>query len=126
MEHLLVVWCAEVSSDGLMKNAADPVFFNSIRGSPRRLVPGDGPREPREPREQPLKVDGRPVSPSVPPATSAEPSNPRRVHIRNAVGLARYGYTPGCVGCEAAMTLGPSGDSHGTVPITNGSKSHVF
>ena len=32
------------------EDAADPVFFNSIRGTPRRLLPDDKPREPREPR----------------------------------------------------------------------------
>ena len=36
------------------EDAADPVFFNSIRGTHRRLLPDDEPREPREPREQPL------------------------------------------------------------------------
>ena len=32
------------------------------------------------------------------------------MYIRNAVVLARYGYIPGCIGCEAAMTQGPSRD----------------
>ena len=41
------------------EDAADPVFFNSIRGTPRRLLPDDEPREPREPREQPLRIDVR-------------------------------------------------------------------
>ena len=39
------------------EDAADPVIFNGIRGTPRRLVPYDEPRDPREPRDQPLRVD---------------------------------------------------------------------
>ena len=33
------------------------LFFNSIRGTPWRLLPDDELREPREPREQPLRID---------------------------------------------------------------------
>ena len=46
----------------------------------------------------------------LPPPTSSEPSKARRVYIRNSVELARYGYLPGCIGCEAAMTQGLSRD----------------
>ena len=91
----------------LRADAADPVFFNSIRGTPRRLLPDD---EPREPREQPLRRDVRPVHTDIPLPTNTEPAKPRRVYIRNSVELARYGYTPGCIGCEAAMIQGPSRD----------------
>ena len=88
------------------EDAADLVFFNSIRGTPGRLVPDDEPREPREPREQPLRIDVPPVHADLPPPTSTEPTSteptmPRRVYIRKSVELARY---PGCIGCEAAMT----------------------
>ena len=48
-KHLLVGWYAELSEDGLVKwpreDAAHPVFFNSIRGTPKRLLPDDVPRE---------------------------------------------------------------------------------
>ena len=94
----------------LREDAADPVFFNSIRGTPRRLLPDDEPREPKEPREQPLRIDVRPVHTNFLAAVNTEPAKPRRVYIRSAVELARYGHTPGCIGCEAAMTLGPSRD----------------
>ena len=108
LEHLLVVWCAELSSDGVMKTL--PVFSNRIRGTPRRLVPDDEPRELREPRQQPKRIDVRPVHADFPPPISTEPSKPRRVYIRSSVELARYGYTPGCIGYEPAMTQGPSRD----------------
>ena len=75
-----------------------------------RLLPDDEPGEPREPREQPLRIDVRPVHTDLPLPINTEPAKPRRVYIRNSVGLARCGYTPGCIGCEVAMTLGPSRD----------------
>ena len=37
-------------------------------------------------------------------------ARPRRACIRNSVELARYRYTLGCIGCEAAMTQEPSRD----------------
>ena len=92
------------------EDAADPVFFNSIRGTPRRLLPDDEPREPKEPREQPLRIDVRLVHTDLLPPISTEPEKPGRVCIRNSVELARYGYTPGCIGCEAAMIQVPSRD----------------
>ena len=61
------------------EDAADPVFFNSIRGAPRRLLPHDEPREPTELGEQPLRIDVRPVHADLPPPISTEPSKPRRV-----------------------------------------------
>ena len=73
------------------EDAADPVFFNSIRGTPRRLLPDDEPREPKEPREQPLRIDVRPVHTNFLPPVNTEPAKPRRVYIRSAVELARYG-----------------------------------
>ena len=36
------------------EDAAEPVFFKSIRGTLRRCLPDDEPRKPREPRKQPL------------------------------------------------------------------------
>ena len=90
------------------EDAADPVFFNSTRGTPRRLLPDDEPREPMEPRGQPLRIVVRRVHADLPPPISAEPSKPRRACIRNSVKLARYGYTLRCIGCEAAVTQGPS------------------
>ena len=92
------------------EDAADPVFLNSIRGTPTRLLPDDEPREPREPREQPLRIDVRLLHADLPPPISTEPSKPRRVYTRNLVDLPRYGYTPGCIGCEAAMIHGASRD----------------
>ena len=52
------------------EDAADLVFYNSIRGTPGRLVPDDEPRESREPREQPLRIDVPPVHADLPPPTS--------------------------------------------------------
>ena len=37
-----------------------------------------------------------------PKIATADHSRPRRVYIRAAVELARYGYIPNCAGCEAA------------------------
>ena len=92
------------------EDATDQVFFNSTRGTPKRLLPDDEPREPREPKEQPLRIDTRLVHTDHPRPINTKPVKPRRVYIRNSVLLARYGYTPGCIGCEAAMTHGPSHD----------------
>ena len=71
------------------EGAADPGFFNSIRGTPRRLLPDDEPREPREPREQPLPVNVRPVHADL-PLISTKPARLRRVYIINSVELARW------------------------------------
>ena len=80
-------------------DAADSVFFNSVRGTPWCLVPDDAVREPRVP----MQFDVRPASVELPPRiVAADHSGPRRVYIRAAVELARYGYTPNCAGCEAA------------------------
>ena len=92
------------------EDAADRVFFNSIRETPRRLLPDDEPREPTEPREQLLRIDVRPVLTDLLPPFSTEPAKPRRVYTRNSGELARDGYTPGRIGCEAAITRGPSRD----------------
>ena len=46
----------------------------------------------------------------LPPPINTEPIKPRRVYIRSSVDLTRYGYTSGCVGCEAAMIQVPSRD----------------
>ena len=70
LTHLLVAWCAELSNGDCVKDAADPVFFCSIRGTPRRLESDDEPREPREPREQPLRIDVRPVRADLPPIST--------------------------------------------------------
>ena len=59
------------------EDAADPVFFNSVRGTPKRLLPDDELREPREPREQPLRIDVRPVHTDLPSPISTEPVKPR-------------------------------------------------
>ena len=110
-EHPLVLWfvCRTVKRRP-GEDAAGPVFSNSIRGTPRRLLPEDETREPREPREPPLRIDVRPVHADFPSPINTEPARPRRVYIRNSVELVRYGYTPGSIGCEAAMTQGPSCD----------------
>ena len=80
-------------------DAADPVFVNSVRGTPWCLVPDDAVREPRIPTQ----FDVRPASVELPPKiATADHSGPRRIYIREAVQLARYGYTPNCAGCEAA------------------------
>ena len=80
-------------------DAADPVFFNSVRGTPWCLVPDDAVREPRIPTQ----FDVRPASVELPQKiATADHSGPRRIYIRASVELARYGYTPNCAGCEAA------------------------
>ena len=68
-------------------------FSNSNRETPKGLVEDDEPREPSEPREQPLKIDVRLVHADLLPPVSTGPSKPRRVYIRISVELVRYGYT---------------------------------
>ena len=46
----------------------------------------------------------------LPVPINTEPAKPRRVYIRNSVVLARYGYTPGCIGCKAEAIQGASRD----------------
>ena len=85
-------------------DVADPVFFNSVRGTPWCLVPDDAAREPRIPTQ----FDVRPASVELPSKiAAADHSGPRRVYIRAAVELARCGYTPNCEGCEAAEAGAP-------------------
>ena len=84
------------------------------KGSSRRTSEDETPQEPREPK---LGIDVRLVIICLPPPNSAEPSKPRRIYVRNSVELARYGYTLGCRGCEAAVSAIPgfSRDHSGTV-----------
>ena len=102
-------------------DAADLVFFNSVRGTPWCLDPDDAVREPRIPTQ----FDVRPASVELPPKiATADHSGPRRVYIRAAVELARYGYTPNCAGCEAADAGVPgfvkphTEEFHGKKPVT--------
>ena len=90
LEHLLAVWCAELSSGGLVHMPQIHSFSKAFRGTLTRLVPDDEPREPREPGEQPLTIDVRLVHAGLPPISTG-PSNPRRVHFRNSVELVRHG-----------------------------------
>ena len=90
LEHLLVVWCAELSKDGLVKTLQILSFFQQHPWkTPKILFPDDKPREPRAPREQELRIDVRPVHADLPPPSSTEPSKPRRVYIRNYFELAQ-------------------------------------
>ena len=74
-------------------------FFDSIRNTQENVA-----------RQQPLRIDVRLVHTDLPLPISTEPAKPRRACIRNSVELARYGYTTGRIGCEAAMTQEPSLD----------------
>ena len=86
------------------EDAADPVFFNSVRGTPWCLVPDDTVLEPRVPTQ----FDVRPTNVELPPrVVPSDHSGPRRVYIRAAVELSRYGYTLNCAGCEASEAGGP-------------------
>ena len=86
-EHLLVVWYAELSKDGLVKTLQIRFFSTASVETPRRWLPDDEAREPREPREQPLRTDVRPVHTDFPPPINTEPAKPRRVHQK----LSRIG-----------------------------------
>ena len=92
----------EGSEEFFVGTAAGCVVCNTVKRRPRGDAANE-PREPREPREQPLRIDVRRVHPDLPPPIGTEPARPRRVYIRNSVELARYGYTPGFIGCEAAF-----------------------
>ena len=98
LEHLLVVWNAEPSEDGLVKTL-QILSFNSIRVTPWRFSPDDEPRE----TEQPLRIDVRPVHADLLPPISTEPAFETRLswldpgtHLAASTG--------------AAMTQGPSRD----------------
>ena len=39
-----------------------------------------------------------------------KPFVPRGVKVRSDVELVKYGYTPGCLGCESAQRNGPARD----------------
>ena len=81
------------------EDAADPVFHNSIRGTSWKLLSDDELREPREPRE-PLRIDVHPVH-----------AHPSHVACTSEIqSSCPDTYTPGCIGCAAAMTQGPSRD----------------
>ena len=103
------MWYAELSKDGLVKTHCRSGLSTASAEHPGDCCQ-DEPRENREPREQPLRIDVRPVHTDILPPINTEPPKPRRVYIRNSVELARYGYTPGCIGCEAPMTQRPSRD----------------
>ena len=57
LEHHLVVWCAELSNEGLVRMPLTQCNFNGLRGTPRNIVPGA--EILREPREPMLEIDVR-------------------------------------------------------------------
>ena len=82
LEHLLVVWYAEMSSGGLVRTPQIQSFSTAFV---------------EQPREQPVRIDAGPVHagpPPPPPPISTEPSKPSRVYIPNSVELARYQVHP--------------------------------
>ena len=84
------------------------MLFNSINGVPWELQPGVE----REVVNR-VQLDVRAANPErqAPPPTVGE-QLPRRVYIRRSVGLARYGYTDRCIGCQhARLGLKPADHS---------------
>ena len=88
-------WRAELSKRRPREDAAGPFFQHpGIACWMTRI------REPREPK---LLIDLRLANADLLPPISAEPSKPRRVHIRNSVDRTRFGCTLGGLGCEEDM-----------------------
>ena len=86
------------------EDAMDPVLFNSVKGTPWKLTPGSAPGVRQE--DIPIRMDIRPeVGVTLPPPLGrAAETVPRRVYIRAAVELVRYGFSADCRGCDAART----------------------
>ena len=104
-EHLLVVWYAELSKDGLVKTRQIRSFSTASVEHSGDCCQMTSRENPESQESQPLRIDVRPVHTDLLPPISTEPAQPRRMYIRNSVELARYGYTPGCTGCEAAFSF---------------------
>ncbi|CAK0820942.1 unnamed protein product [Prorocentrum cordatum] len=87
-------------------DASDPALFRSCVGTPWKMVPSSlsGASQEDAPLARPLTV--RPVVPDrdlpPPPRAGGDPL-PRRVYIRKEIELKRYGFTEGCLGCQAAQ-----------------------
>ena len=94
-------------------DARDPSLFNAVAGTPWKMAPSIGaslrqedlPARAMSVRAEAVAVHELPVQPHMDRATG-----PRKVYIRKDVELARYGFTPACRGCHAAVIGG--GVSH--------------
>ena len=80
------------------EDSGDGMLFNSIRGLPWDLQLGV---ERQIVNRVQLDVRAAVPEAQAPPPTAGE-QLPRRVYIRRAVELARYGYTDQCIGCQHA------------------------
>ena len=78
-------------------------WTDELRGAPWSLAPTDEVAS----EELETRIAAEPVVPmgQVPPAPRAgrgpDPAR-RAVYVRRDYELAKYGYTPGCMGCDAA------------------------
>ena len=80
----------------------DPLFFNSVVGLPWKLQPGspDGAEQVDAPVA--LKLDVQPAEIEL-PRVYPSARGPSRVYIRASVELKKYGFTTGCLGCDAVQ-----------------------
>ena len=101
----------KVSKDGFVNAQQIKSFSTASVEHPGRLLPDDEPREPREQREQPLRINVRPVHTDLPPPINTEPAKATS-SVRHKIQSSwpDVGHAPGCVGCEAAMVEVPSRD----------------
>ena len=80
------------------EDSGDGVLFNSIKGDPWDLQPGVE----REIVNR-VQLDVRASVPEAQaPTLTTVQQLPRTVYIRRSVGLARYGNTDQCIGCQHA------------------------
>ena len=105
MEHHLVVWCAELSNDDLVRIPQTQYFstvFVEHPGISCQMMSSYVNHKSRS-----LGIDARPMDADLPLPISAEPSKGRRVYLRNSVEFARYGHTLCCPGSETAASVIP-------------------
>ena len=81
--------------------------WENLRGVPWAWKP----EKPRLPGVSPIPVSDAPPPPAE--AIEAGPKKQRRTYIR-AVDIQKYGYTPGCPGCDKVLagTPGAAGKTH--------------
>ena len=75
--------------------------WNELKGLPWLWKPS----RVKMPGSSPIPISDAPLPVQV--ANGKEPPKPRRFHIRKPL-IEKYGWTPGCRGCEAALRGDPN------------------
>ena len=93
------------------EEAGDPVLFNSVVGSPWELKPVVGAQRRITHLDVQATTDAALLPPPPPSATETKAFAPRRVYMRQAVEVKKYGPTDLCPGCTA-VAVGAIGAPH--------------